>query len=66
MGRAENGWAVSEARRSPEALVQLGREEAAVEAAGDLDLWRRVRAVEGYIAGRSVVDIADDTYPVRC
>ena len=58
MSRAKNGWAVSEAGRTPEALLRLGQSGDAAEAEGNLDMWRRVRAVEAYVGGSRAVEIA--------
>ena len=58
MARSKNGEAISAGRRTPAALRALGRFVEAAEKRGDLDCWRRGRAVLGYIDERRVVDLA--------
>ena len=57
MARARNGQAISDARRTPEALAELEAFTNAAELRGDLDEWRRGRAVQLYVAGKRVVEI---------
>lgn len=58
MARSKNGEAISARRRTPAAREKLRvfiRQRVKV---GDLDEWRRGRAVLGYIEGRRVIDLA--------
>lgn len=65
MGRAKTGEAVSAKRRAPTARKKLQRFIEAAEHRGDLDCWRRGRAVLGYIRGRRVVDLAQEAGVTR-
>ena len=58
MGRSKTGKAISARRRTAPALKKLRRFVEAAEKRGDLDCWRRGRAMLGYIEGRRVVDLA--------
>jgi len=58
MARARTGEAISPGRRTARAQKELRRFVAAAKARGDLDAWRRGRALLGYIAGRRVVELA--------
>jgi transposase len=58
MGRARNGQAISEERRTVaqvRALQKLVRE---AEAAQDLDVWRRARCVLRYLGGEPIAALA--------
>jgi transposase len=58
MARSKNGEAISDRNRSPSARRKLRRFIRQRLAEGDLDGWRRGRAVLGYIEKRRVVDLA--------
>lgn len=58
MARAKTGEAISSAGRTPAAKKKLRRFTDAAKQRGDLDAWRRGRAVFGYIDGRRVVELA--------
>lgn len=58
MGRCKNGEAISPAKRSTAARKALRRCLDDARADNNLDVWRRARAVLGYIEGRRVVDLA--------
>ena len=60
MGRCKNGEAISPAGRSGAARKTLRRFLDEARRNHDLDVWRRARAVLGYIEGRRVVDLAAD------
>lgn len=65
MGRARTGEAISAKRRTPTARRNLRRFIKAAEGRGDLDCWRRGRAVLGYIEGRRAVDLAAEADVTR-
>ena len=65
MARAKNGEAISARRRSPSARKKLRRFIRKRARAGDLDEWRRGRAVLGYIEGRRVFDLAAEADVTR-
>ena len=58
MGRCKNGAAIRPAGRSAAARKTLRRCLDDARRDNDLDVWRRARAVLGYIDGRRVVDVA--------
>ena len=58
VARSKTGEAISAHRRTPAARKKLRRFIDAAEKRGDLDCWRRGRAVLGYIDERRVVDLA--------
>lgn len=58
VARSKTGEAVSARRRTATARKKLRRFIRAAEKRGDLDCWRRGRAVLGYIEDRRVVDLA--------
>jgi len=58
VGRSKTGEAVSARGRTPTARRRLRRFIEAAEKRGDLDCWRRGRAVYGYLDERRVVDLA--------
>lgn len=60
MARAKNGEAISPAGRTAAAKKQLRRFTDAAKKRGDLEAWRRGRAVLGYIDGRRVIEMATD------
>lgn len=60
MGRAKTGEAISADRRTPTARRKLVRFIEAAERRGDLDCWRRGRAVLGYVDRRRVMDLAEE------
>lgn len=65
MARSKTGEAISAHRRTPTARKNLRRFIAAAETRGDLDCWRRGRAVLGYIEERRVVDLATEVGVTR-
>lgn len=65
MGRAKTGEAISARWRTPTARERLRRFIRAAEKRGDLDCWRRARAVLGYLEGRRVIDLAAETGVTR-
>jgi hypothetical protein len=58
LARSKTGEGISAARRTPAALRRLRQFIEAAEKRGDLDCWRRGRAVLGYIEQRRVIDLA--------
>lgn len=58
MARSKNGEAISARRRTPAARKKLRRFIRQRAKHGDLDEWRRGRAVLRYIEGRRVIEIA--------
>ena len=65
MGRAKTGEAISAMRRTRTARKKLRRFIEAAEKRGDLDCWRRGRAVLGYIETRRVIDLATEAGVTR-
>ena len=59
MGRSKNGEAISAGRRTPTARRRLLEFIEAAERRGDLDCWRRGRAVLGYLEQQRVIDLAE-------
>jgi transposase len=55
MARSKNGQAISAARRTREELFRLTVLLETSRAAGDLETWRRAKAITDYIAGTKVV-----------
>lgn len=60
MARAKKGEAVSPPGRTATARKKLRRFTDAAKQRGDLEAWRRGRAVLGYIAGRRVIELATE------
>lgn len=58
MARSKNGEAIGARGRSPSARKKLRGFIRKRAKAGDLDEWRRARAVLGYIEGRRVTELA--------
>lgn len=58
LNRAKNGEAISPQGRTAAARRKLRRFIDAAKKRGDLDCWRRGRAVLGYISGRRVIEMA--------
>lgn len=58
MARARTGEAISAGRRTRKQLRRLDAFIVDADRRGDLDEWRRGRAVRGYIDGRSVISLA--------
>lgn len=56
--RTEKGQAISPAGRTATAKKRLRRFIDAAKQRGDLDAWRRGRAMLGYIDGRRVIELA--------
>ncbi len=65
MGRARNGEAISASRRTPAARRKLLGFINAAEKRGDLDCWRRGRAVLGYLDARRVIELAAEAGVTR-
>lgn len=65
MGRSKTGEAISAHRRTPAARRKLLRFIEAAEKQGDLDCWRRGRAVLGYLDRRRVMDLAEEARVTR-
>lgn len=55
MVRTKKGQAISAERRAPNELSALKRLLDEAEASGNLSLWKRAKAVTGYLDGRSVI-----------
>lgn len=58
MARSRNGQAIGQARRTPAELKLLEDFVAESSAAGDLEAWRRGKAVTAYLAGQSVISLS--------
>lgn len=58
MARSKNGEAIGPRGRSASGRKKLRRLLRAARQGNDLDVWRRARAVLGYIEGRRAVDLA--------
>jgi transposase len=58
MARSRTGEAISPGRRTSGAQKKLREFVTAAKDRGDLDAWRRGRAMLGYIEGRRVVELA--------
>lgn len=58
--RSKKGEAISPRGRTEAARKKLRRFVAAADKRGDLDAWRRGRAILGYIQGRRVVEMAEE------
>lgn len=58
--RSPTGEAISPGRRTATARKKLRRFIAEAKKRGDLDCWRRGRAVLGYILGRRVIEMAEE------
>jgi transposase len=65
VARSKTGEAISVRRRTPTARKNLRRFIDAAEKRGDLDCWRRGRAVLGYIEERRVVELAAEAGVTR-
>ena len=65
VARSRNGEAISARRRTPASLKRLLHFIESAEKRGDLDCWRRGRAVLGYIEERRVVDLAAEAGVTR-
>ncbi len=60
MGRSRNGEAIRPKRRSASARRSLRRLMEKARKRNQLDVWRRAKAVLGYVEGRRVVDLASE------
>lgn len=60
MGRTKNGQAVRGERRSRGERRRLRRLLDEAERHKDLSTWRRAKAVQGYIGGKSVIKLSED------
>jgi transposase len=58
MARSKNGEAISPARRRGKDLQRLRALLSEAGLSGDLKMWRRAKAVLGYICGKSVIELA--------
>lgn len=65
MSRARNGEAIGRKGRSPSARRKLRRLLRAALKRNDLSVWRRARAIVGYIEGTSVIDLAAELRVTR-
>jgi transposase len=63
--RSGTGKAISPGRRTAAARAKLIEFVTDAERRGDLDEWRRGRAILGYIEGRSVIEMARDLGKAR-
>lgn len=57
--RSKTGEAITPERRTPAALRAVRGLLAEAEAAGDLDTWRRAKAILGYVDGERVAEMCD-------
>jgi transposase len=60
MARSRNGEAITEARRTPDEVAKLRDLLHEAEVASDLPMWRRAKAVLGYLEGRSVIALSQE------
>jgi transposase len=60
VARAKNGQAIHPDRRTPKETARLRALLDEAEAAGDLDTWRRAKAIAGYLKGTRVVALAQE------
>jgi transposase len=58
LARSKNGQAISAGRRTPAELTRLAEFVAEANAAGDLDAWRRGKAVTSYLGGETVIALS--------
>jgi transposase len=58
MARTPSGQAIKPERRAPAEVRQLKELYWEARRAGDLDTWRRAKAVSGYLAGKTVISLA--------
>ena len=65
MARSKTGEAIGPLGRTPKAVQKLKRFVADAERRGDLDEWRRGRAVLGYLDGRRVIELAKELGKTR-
>jgi len=65
MARAKNGEAIGPRGRSPSGRKKLRRVIRTALKENDLDVWRRGRAVLGYVEGRRVVELAAELVVTR-
>ncbi len=63
--RSKKGQAISAKRRSRAERGRLGALLKQAKSAGDLKTWRRAKAVLGYLQGRSVIEMAEETDVTR-
>ena len=60
MARSKNGQAISEARATPEERRRLRELYWESKRSGDLETWRRAKAVSGYLAGKTVISLSGE------
>lgn len=60
MARSRNGEAIGPHRRTPEELRRLKDLYWEARRTGDLDTWRRAKAVSGYLAGKKVIALSEE------
>lgn len=60
MGRSKNGHAISPSRRTAAELRQLRKLFWDAKKAGDLETWRRTKAVLGYLTKKSVISLSGE------
>lgn len=58
MARSKNGQAIGATRRTPAESKRLADFLAEASAAGDLDAWRRAKAVTAYLSGETVIALS--------
>ena len=60
MGRSKNGHAISPSRRTAAEIARLKQLFWEAKRNGDFDVWRRAKAISGYLAGKSVIQLSGD------
>lgn len=65
MARSRNGEAIRPSQRTPEKVSELHALLAEAKQAGDLETWRRAKAVLAYIGGRRVIALSDEVGVTR-
>lgn len=65
MSRSRNGEAIRPSQRTPAKIRELRALLAEARLAGDLDTWRRAKAVLAYLDGRRVIALSDELEVTR-
>lgn len=65
MARSRNGEAIRPSRRTPAEIARLKKLLNEARRSGDLDEWRRAKAILGYLDGRRVVALSDELSVTR-
>jgi transposase len=60
LARSKNGQAISSARATPKERHRLRDLYWEAKRCGDLETWRRTKAVSGYLSGKSVISLSVD------